>query len=152
MAPTLIIHTGDVPLPPGWGHWQTGNTSLDFTQGKKTIPMNLDATLSLAVVAGFVATMVVLNAVWRLDSRIAEMSRELKDKILESRAELRGEIAKSRAGLKGDIQRLETRIDRLETKIDDVETKVDDGNQRLARIEGRLEGRQERLTAGSEAD
>lgn len=33
-----------------------------------------------------------------------------------------------------------------------VETKVDDGLQRLARLEGRFEGREERLEAERETD
>ena len=104
--------------------------------------MSLDTSLSLEVVITILA---IPGAVWRLESRIADTRRELK-----------GDIAESRTELKGDIQRLETRVDRLEVKIDEVDRrlgeKIDDGNQRLARLEGRFEGREERLASEGETN
>ncbi|MCY4525207.1 MAG: hypothetical protein OXB89_01240 [Anaerolineaceae bacterium] len=135
--------------------------------------MNLDASLSLDVV---ITILVIFGAVWRLDGKIAELRdklegeikasrnelkgdiQRLEAKIDETRNELKGEIAESRSELKGDIQRLDAKIDEtrnelkgdinwLGTRIENVDAKVDNGNQRLARLEGRFEGREERLTA-----
>ena len=128
--------------------------------------MNLDTSLSLDVVINI---LVIFGAVWRLDGKIAgvrdklegeikasrnelksdiqrldvkidETRNELKGDIAELRSELKSEIAESRSELKGDINWLGTRIE-------NVDAKVDNGNQRLARLEGRFEGREERLTA-----
>ena len=111
--------------------------------------MALDTSFSLEVIIAIVA---ILGAVWRLDGRIADLRKELKSDNVELRRELKGDIQR----LETRIDRLETRIDRLEIKIDDVDRrlgeKIDEGNQRLARLEGRFEGREERLTAGGEAE
>lgn len=104
--------------------------------------MNLDASLSLEVV---IAILAILGAVWRLDGRIAELRRELK-----------GDIQRLETRIDDVQQRLETRIDRLEIKIDDVDRrlgeKIDDVDRRLVRLEGRFEGREERLTAEGETE
>ncbi len=126
--------------------------------------MTLDTSLSLDVV---ITILVIFGAVWRLDGKIAEvrdklegdisdLRRELKGDIAESRQELKSEIAESRQELKSEItetrQELKNDIQRLEKRIETVETKVDDGNQRLARLEGRFEGREDRFASQSEAD
>ncbi|MCY4525400.1 MAG: hypothetical protein OXB89_02225 [Anaerolineaceae bacterium] len=140
--------------------------------------MNLDASLSLD---GVIAILAIFGAVWRLDGRIGELRKELKGDIqrlatridrLETRIdrlEVKIDDVDRRLGEKIDEvdRRLGERIDdvdrrlgekiddvrlHLETRIDRVDAKVDDGNQRLARIEGRFEGREERLTAEGEAE
>ncbi|MCY3946062.1 MAG: hypothetical protein OXF44_07240 [Anaerolineaceae bacterium] len=122
--------------------------------------MNLDATLSLEVVITILA---IVGAAWRLEGRIVDSRRELggeirrlDEKIDETRKELRGDILRLETRIDDVHQRLETKIDdvqqRLETRIDRVDVKVDDGNQRLARLEGRFEGREERLATEGEAD
>ena len=70
---------------------------------------------------------------------------DLKDGQDNLRTELRGEISEIKAGqenlrteLRGDLRR--------------VEDKVDDSNQRLARLEGRFEGREERLASEGEGN
>ena len=65
---------------------------------------------------------------------------------------LKGDNAALRSEFKGEIQRVETQIQRLSDDVQRVESKVDDGLQRLARLEGRFEGREERLEAEREAD
>ncbi len=122
--------------------------------------MPLDSALSLEVVITILA---ILGAVWRLETRIADTRRELKSdiqrldaKIDETRGELKSDIQRLDAKIESVRHHLETRIDRLEIKIDDVDRrlgeKIDEGNQRLARLEGRFEGRAERLEAEGEAD
>ncbi len=104
--------------------------------------MTLDTSLSLDVV---ITILVIFGAVWRLDGKIAELRGKLVGDIVDLRRELKDDIADLRRELKGDIQR-------LETKIENVETKVDDGNQHLARLEGRFEGREDRAASESEAE
>ncbi len=137
--------------------------------------MTLDTSLSLDVV---ITILVIFGAVWRLDGKISavrdklkgdisELRRELKGDIAESRQELKTEIAETRQELKTEIaetrqelkteiaetrQELKNDIQRLEKRIETVETKVDDSNQRLARLEGRFEGREDRFASQSEAD
>ncbi|MCY3718566.1 MAG: hypothetical protein OXG07_03285 [Anaerolineaceae bacterium] len=122
--------------------------------------MNLDTSLSLEVILAILA---ILGAVWRLEGRIVDSRRELgaeiqrlDEKIDETRKELRGDILRLETRIDEVQQRLETRIDevqrRLETRIDRLDVKVDEGNQRLARLEGRFEGREERLAAEGETD
>ncbi len=127
--------------------------------------MTLDSVLSLEVVITILA---ILGAVWRLETRIADTRKELKGdiqgldaKIDDVSQRLETRIADTRNELRGDIQRLDAKIDdvrqRLETKIENVDAKVDgvrdrvdEGNQRLARLEGRFEGRAERLASEGE--
>ncbi|MCE2473798.1 MAG: hypothetical protein J4G18_18235 [Anaerolineae bacterium] len=115
--------------------------------------MTLDTSLSLDVV---ITILVIFGAVWRLDGKIAEVRDKLEGDISDLRRELKGDIAESRQELKNDIaetrQELKNDIQRLEKRIETVETKVDDSNQRLARLEGRFEGREDRFASQSEAD
>lgn len=104
--------------------------------------MTLDTSLSLDVV---ITILVIFGAVWRLDGKIAELRGKLEGDISDLRRELKSDIAESRQELKNDIQRLEKRIET-------VETKVDDSNQRLARLGGRFEDREDRFASQSEAD
>ncbi len=107
-------------------------------EARRCTPVNMDTSLSLEVILAILA---ILGAVWRLEGRIADSRRELGGDIRR----LDEKVDESRKELRGDILRLETRIDR-------VDAKVDEGNQRLARLEGRFEGREERLTAEGEAE
>lgn len=100
--------------------------------------MALDATLSLDIV---IAILVMSVAVRRLDGKIGELRSELRGDI----ADLRRENVETRRELKSDIHRLEAKVENIEAKVDDV-------NQRLARLEGRFEGRAERLEAEGAAD
>ncbi len=88
---------------------------------------------------------------------------DLKDSQDKLRTELKGEISdlkdsqdKLRTELKGEISDLKAGQENLRTELRGdlrrVEDKVDDSNQRLARLEGRFEGREERLAAESETD
>ncbi len=85
----------------------------------------------------------------RLEVKIDDVDRRLGEKIdeVDRRLGERIDDVDRRLGEKIDDVRLH-----LETRIDRVDAKVDDGNQRLARIEGRFEGREERLTAEGEAE
>ena len=140
-------------------------------EARRCTPVNLDTSLSLEVILAILA---ILGAAWRLEGRIVDSRRELggeirrlDEKIDETRKELKGDILRLETKIDDVQQRLETKIDdvqqRLETKIDDVQqrletridrvdVKVDDGNQRLARLEGRFEGREERLATEGEAE
>lgn len=158
---------------------RAGYSVLVFTKqtgGRNLIA--LDASLSLDVI---IAVLAIFGAVWRLDGKIMALRDELKRDHAELRSELRGEIVKltranaetrselsretveTRNELKHDIYRLQEKVDQVETKVEnvrhhletrikDVETKVDDGNQRLARLEGRFEGRAEQLAEAGETD
>lgn len=87
----------------------------------------------------------IVGAVWhldnRIDSKIAAAVKQVNDKITD---------------LKDDINRLESRFDarfeKMDGKLDRLREDVNDGNQRLARLEGRFEGREERLATEGEAD
>ena len=129
-------------------------------EARRCTPVNLDTSLSLEVILAILA---ILGAAWRLEGRIVDSRRELggeirrlDEKIDETRKELKGDILRLETKIDDVQQRLETKIDdvqqRLETRIDRVDVKVDDGNQRLARLEGRFEGREERLATEGEAE
>ena len=71
---------------------------------------------------------------WRIDRRSAKFQRKSKRKRRDSSSEGYGVKSDLRYELREDIRR--------------VEAKVDDAEQRLARIEGRLEIREERTPSG----
>ncbi len=92
-----------------------------------------------------------------------KLRTELKVSQDNLRTELKGEISdlkdsqdKLRTELKGEISDLKAGQDNLRTELRGdlrrVEDKVDDSNQRLARLEGRFEGREERLASEGETD
>ena len=104
--------------------------------------MTFDATVSLDIILFLLG---LLIAVWHLNSRDERRIADLREDLKRDFAELKGEISDLRSSqenlrteLRGDLRR--------------VENKVDDSNQRLARLEGRFEGREERLAAEGEGD
>ena len=115
--------------------------------------MTFDGTLSLDIILAILA---VVGAVWHLDGKIAASRDKLEGDIKDSRNELKNENAATRIELRGDIQRLDAKLDEtrkdLKNDIQRVDDKIDEGNQRLARLEGRFEGREERLEPEREAD
>ncbi len=104
--------------------------------------MTLDTTLSLDIV---IAIIVVFGAVWRLDGKITELRKELSGEIADWRKELKDDVTALRQ------ENQETRRE-FKNDITRVEAKVDDSIQRLARLEGRFEGRDDRLEPEREAD
>lgn len=104
--------------------------------------MTFDGTLSLDII---LALLGIIIAVWQLNSRNESRIGQLRD-------ELKGDIA----DLKDDISDLKNGQDNLRSElrgdIRRLEDKVDDSNQRLARLEGRFEGREDRLASESETD
>ena len=104
--------------------------------------MQLDTTLSLDVV---IVILVVFGAVWRLDSKIdvkiSEMRRELKGEFKE----LKADNAELRKELKADNAE-------LRRELNTVEAKVDDCNQRLARLEGIIVSREDKIDSTAEAN
>ncbi len=91
-----------------------------------------------------------------LRTELKDEISDLKDSQDNLRTELKGEIS----DLKDSQDNLRTELkagqDNLRTELRGdlrrVENKVDDSNQRLARLEGRFEGREERLASESETD
>ncbi len=137
--------------------------------------MELDTTLSLDVV---IAIVVILGAVWRLDSKIetmisglrdefkndfknlktdlADFRAELKSDIADSRTELKSELAESRAELKSEIAESRSAhrddIGELRADMRVLHSNVDDVTQRLSRLEGKLEAGESPVDAKTETD
>ena len=98
---------------------------------------------------------------------IGELRSEVKADIGELRTELKGDIGELRSELKADIgeSRSESRADNADTRseiktevaalrtdLKAVEAKVDDCNQRLARIEGIIVAREDKIDSTTETN
>ena len=97
--------------------------------------MTFDATVSLDTILFLLG---LLIAVWHLNSRNERRIADLREDLKRDFAEIKAGQENLRIELRGDLRR--------------VEDKVDDSNQRLARLEGRFEGREERLASEGEGD
>lgn len=115
--------------------------------------MELDTTLSIDVV---IAILVVFGAVWRLDSKIDGKISELRGELKEDYKILKADIGDLRSELKADSAALRNEfkadISDLRNDLRAVEAKVDDCNQRLARLEGIIIAREDRIDPATETN
>lgn len=104
--------------------------------------MELNTTLSIDVVT---AILVVFGAVWRLESKIDGKVSELRNDLKEDYKILRVDNAALRNEFKADISD-------LRNDLRAVEAKVDDCNQRLARLEGIVIAREDKIDPATETN